>query len=213
MSTLIKPQEVVNTGIYRAAPVNTRFDINIIAPHIKSAEERFLLPLLGSALYNDMILLQNANVSNYNPDAGAIVQKFPTNAAYESLWTSYVLRYIGYVIYYEALPYLTFQVSSKGIFTNDSEFASNGGLASVKFMQDNTLQKIDNLKPLIEKYLCDNKTTLPLFDSKHCDCHSCEDDNNCGCGYGHECGYFLRSGFYCRSCRTRKNNSTNIILY
>ena len=154
MSTLIKPQEVVNTGIYRAAPVNTRFDINIIAPHIKSAEERFLLPLLGSALYDDMILQQNANVSNYNPDAGAIVLKFPTNPAYESLWTSYVLRYIGYVIYYEALPYLTFQVSSKGIFTNDSEFASNGGLASVKFMQDNTLQKIDNLKPLIEKYLC-----------------------------------------------------------
>ena len=143
--SLIKPQEVVNTGIYRAAPVNTRFDINIISPHIQSAEERFVVPILGMSLYNDMVFYQNPNVSNYNPDAGLIVKKFPTVSAYEDLWEKYLLRFIGYVIYYEALPYLTFQVSSKGIFTNDSEFASNGGLASVKFMQDNTLQKIDNL--------------------------------------------------------------------
>lgn len=211
--SLIKPQEVVNTGIYRAAPVNTRFDINIISPHIQSAEERFVVPIMGTALYNDMVANQNPLVSNYNPDAGALVDKFPLNANYESLWTLYLLRFIGYVIYYEALPYLTFQVSSKGIFTNDSEFASNGGLAAVKFMQDNTLQKIDNLKPLIDKYLCDNKTSFPLFNSKHCGCDTCEDDNDCGCGYGHECGYFLRAGFYCNTCRTRKNNSTNIILY
>lgn len=211
--SLIKPQEVVNTGIYRAAPVNTRFDINIISPHIQSAEERFVVPILGTALYNDMVANQNTAVSNYNPDAGALVDKFPLNPNYESLWTLYLLRFIGYVIYYEALPYLTFQVSSKGIFTNDSEFASNGGLSAVKFMQDNTLQKIDNLKPLIDKYLCDNKTSFPLFNSKHCGCDTCEDDNDCGCGYGHECGYFLRAGFYCNTCRTRKNNSTNIILY
>lgn len=213
MSTLIKPQEVVNTGIYRAAPVNTRFDINIISPHIKSAEERFLLPILKKDLYEDMILQQNVNVSNYNPDVGAIVQKFPTNANYEALWTLYLLRFLGYVIYYEALPYLTFQVSSKGIFQNDSEFATNGGLNAVKFMQDNTLQKIDNIKPLIDKYLCDNKSDFPLFDSKHCECHTCESFDNCGCGYGDICGYFLRAGFYCNTCRTRKNNSTNIILY
>ena len=211
--SLIKPQEVVNTGIYRAAPVNTRFDINIISPHIQSAEERFVIPILGMSLYNDMVFYQNPNVSNYNPDAGLIVKKFPTVSAYEDLWEKYLLRFIGYVIYYEALPYLTFQVSSKGIFTNDSEFASNGGLASVKFMQDNTLQKIDNLKPLIEKYLCDNKIDLPLFDAKHCECHTCESHDSCGCGYGDVCGYFLRAGFYCNTCRTRKNNSTNIILY
>jgi hypothetical protein len=118
--SLIKPQEVVNTGIYRAAPVNTRFDINIISPHIQSAEERFIVPILGTALYNDMVANQNTAVSNYNPDAGALVAKFPLNPAYEALWTTYVLRYLGYVIYYEALPYLTFQVSSKCIFNNDS---------------------------------------------------------------------------------------------
>jgi hypothetical protein len=77
--SLIKPQEVVNTGIYRAAPVNTRFDINIISPHIQSAEERFILPILKKDLYDDMVLNQNPLVSNYNPDAGPIVLKFPTS--------------------------------------------------------------------------------------------------------------------------------------
>lgn len=213
MNELIKPQEVVNTGVYRAAPVNTRFDINLISPHILSSEERFIIPLLGVSLYEDMVLNQNPLVSNYNPDAGAIVQKFPTVPDYESLWTSYLLRYLGYVIYYESLPFITFQVGTKGIFVNDSEFASNGGLPAVKYMQDTMMRKIDNLKPFIEKYLCDNKNSLPLYDSRHCDCCGKETDDNCGCSYGNPCNIYLRYGYYCRSCRTKRNNSTNIVIY
>ena len=211
MTTLIKPGEVVNTGIYRPAPVTARFDVNQISPHIKDSEERFLQPLLGVALYNDMIAQQNALESNYNPAVGAIVNKFvaPAPAIYETLWVQFLLRYTAYAVYYEVLPYLTMQVSSKGIYQNDSEFAQNAGVSGVRFLQDNMMQRIDNLKPLIENFLCANKTDLPLFDAKNC---PCEDD----CGHCHTdcgCGYWNMTGKHCHTCETKKNTSTNIIFY
>jgi hypothetical protein len=210
MTTLIKPQEVVNGGIFRPAPTNARFDINLIAPHILTAEERFLIPILGQALYDDMVAEQNAAVSNYNPDAGALVDKFiaPAPVAYETLWTKYLLRYLGYVVYYQSLPFIGVQVSSKGVFYNDSEFASNGGEKSIKFLQDTMLQNIDNLRELIKTYLCDNKGSYPLFDAKDCPCSSSDD---CGCEC--HCGYYNQFGIPCKTCKTGKNTSTNILFY
>jgi hypothetical protein len=211
MQTLIKPAEVVNTGIYRPAPVTARFDVNQISPHVKDSEERFLQPLLGVALYDDMIAQQNPLESNYNPAVGAIVNKFiaPAPAIYETLWTSFLLRYTAYAVYYEVLPYLTIQVSSKGIYQNDSEFAQNAGVQGVRFLQDNMMQRIDNLKPLIENFLCENKTDLPLFDAKNC---PCEDDCG-GCHTICNCGYWNMTGKHCHACETKKNTSTNIIFY
>jgi len=101
--TLIKPLEVVTDGIFRPAPTTTNFDANLIAPFIASAEEGNTIRILGKDLYEAMIAAQNPNVSNYNPDAGALVQKFPTNAFYETLWTKYLLRYEGLICYATAL--------------------------------------------------------------------------------------------------------------
>jgi hypothetical protein len=213
---LIKPQEVVNTGIYRAAPVNARFDINQIAPHIQSAEERHLIHLLGSALYNDMVANQNTAVSNYNPDAGPLVDKFPNDPNYETLWTLYLLRFNSYIVWYEALPFIVMNVTSKGIFQNDSEFAQNGGMSALKFMQDTMMQRMENLKDIIQEYLCQNKAAYPLFNSKHCPCNSCGScEDECGCGNSSNwcsCGSYGMYGF-CRTCKRQKNNSTNIIFY
>jgi len=209
MQTLIKPAEVVNTGVYRPAPVTARFDLNQISPHVKDSEERFIVPLLGVALYDNMILQQNPAESNYNPSVGAIVLKFPTNPVYEAFWTAYLLRYTAYSVFYEVLPFVAMQVSSKGIYANDSEFAQNTGVNGVRFLQDNMMQRIDNLKPLIENYLCANKTDFPLFDAKNCPC-----DDDCGhCGTICNCGYYEHTGNHCRACELKKNTSTNIIFY
>ena len=206
MATLIKPQEVVNGGIYRAAPTNARFDINLISPHIASAEERFLIPILGQDMYDDMVSKQNAAISNYNPDAGALVDKFPTDANYETLWTKYLLRFEGYFIYYEVLPYVTIQVGSNGAYFNNVEYGQNIGVQGLKFMQDTTMQKIENLREKIKDFLCDNKADYTLFDDKECPCTECVE---CDC----TCGYWNLYHKPCPTCKKGKNSSSNIIFY
>jgi len=209
MATLIKPAEVVNGGIYRGAPTNARFDQTIISPHIDSTEERFVIDLLGEDLYDAMVAAQNAAVSNYNPDVGPLVNKFLTNAFYETLWTKYLLRYISYAVYHEALPFITVQVSSKGAFTNGSEFADNAGISGSKYLQDAMMKRIDDLRPKIETYLCDNKADYPLFNDDDCPCSDCED----GCTTSCRCGYWQTYGTPCRTCKTGINSSTKIIFY
>lgn len=201
MKTLIKPAEIVNTGIYRPAPTTARFDINIISPHVKSAEERFIIPILGVNLYNDMVDKQNAAESNYNPAVGAIIEKFPLDANYEEFWVNYLMRYVAYSVFYEALPYIGLQVSSKGVFQLNSETAENLGINGVRFIQDNMMQRLSDLEPLIKSYLCENKADFTLYNSSNCP------DNEC------HCGYFNRTGKHCHTCETGKNSSTNIIFY
>ncbi len=163
--TLIKPLEVVTDGIFRPAPTTTNFDANLIAPFIASAEEGNTIRILGKDLYEAMIAAQNPNVSNYNPDAGALVQKFPTNEFYETLWTKYLLRYEGLICYATALPFIGLKTTSQGILINNTEYADNAGIQGVKFMQDTIQRHIDNLEPLINAYLCDNKADYPTFES------------------------------------------------
>jgi hypothetical protein len=54
-TTLINVQEVINGGIVRPAPLNARFDAQLLAPQILAAELRFVKPILCADLYAAMI--------------------------------------------------------------------------------------------------------------------------------------------------------------
>jgi len=212
MDKLIKAQEVVNDGIFRPAPLTTQFDPNLVSPFIGLAEEANVIRILGQDLYDDMVANQNPNVSNYNPNAGALVQKFPSNPNYETLWTKFLLRYEGLVVYQYALPFIGMQTTPQGVLLNNTEYADNAGLEGVKFLQTTIQKHIDDLEPLINTFLCDNKGDYPEFDSeKMCDecCNDCTSDSYSYCG----CGYSLNYNKPCPSCKKGRNSSTKIIFY
>lgn len=202
--TLIKAEEVVTNGIFRPSNLSTNFDQNLIAPYIALAEEGNTVRILGVDLYEDMILNQNPLPSNYNPNAGAIVLKFPTNAAYENLWTKYLLRYEGLITVNYALPFIGLQTSTQGVLLKNTEFAENAGIEGIKFLQDTIQKPIDDLEPRIEYFLCKNKGDYLKFDSSKC---PCKDNVSCSCGYYEE------HKKPCKLCTNRRDSSTKIIFY
>jgi len=216
--TLIKAQEVVTDGIFRPAAVTTNFDQNLISPHIADAEINNVIRLLGISLYDDMVANQNPIPSNYNPDAGALVQKFPTNSAYEALWVKYLLRYEGLIVYVTALPFIGLQTTPQGVLKMNTEYAENTGMEGVKFLQNEIQRRIDNLEPLIEAYLCDNAADFPKFDEEK-RCNSCKDHNPyeyhdydysyCSCGYTDK----HNNTKHCPTCKRGRQSSNNIIFY
>lgn len=178
MQTLIKAGEVINGGLYRAAPLNARFDEQLIAPNIAPAELRFLLPILCREFYDDLIAEQNAAVANYNPNVGALVDKFPTNAAYESLWTDGGLGALNArIVYFISLPYISMQTGSNGIYHVETEHAKTVSSKDVKYLQDNELKNIETLSEYVQNYICQNQTNYPLFpaSSKCIDVEGCDD--------------------------------------
>ena len=203
--TLIKPIEVVTDGIFRPSNLSTNFDQNLISPYIALAEEANTVRILGVDLYEDMILNQNPLPSNYNPNAGAIVLKFPTVPEYELLWTKFLLRYEGLIVVNYALPFIGLQTSSQGVLLKNTEFAENAGIEGIKFLQDTIQKPIDDLEPRIKDYLCKNKGDFEKFDSSVCPCN--EEASSC------KCGYYEEYKKPCKLCKIGRDSSTKIIFY
>ena len=203
--TLIKPIEVVTDGIFRPSNLSTNFDQNLISPYIALAEEANTVRILGVDLYEDMILNQNPLPSNYNPNAGAIVLKFPTVPEYELLWTKFLLRYEGLIVVNYALPFIGLQTSTQGVLLKNTEFAENAGIEGIKFLQDTIQKPIDDLEPRIKDYLCKNKGDFEKFDSSVCPCN--EETSSC------KCGYYEEYKKPCKLCKIGRDSSTKIIFY
>ena len=182
--TLIKAQEVVNQGIFKGVAIGNRFDENLIAPNIPQAELRFLKTsidpsssgFINSEFFDDLIAEKNALPSNYNIKLGAIVQAFPNNADYETLWTQWLFPFLSKAAYYESLDNIVIQVNSLGASTNSGQFGESVGISGLKHMKDTTMQDLTGNKPHITNFLCKNKDKYPLWDDTGY-CSECDSDN------------------------------------
>ena len=175
--TLIQAEEVVNQGIVKGAPLSSRFDASQISPNISEAEDRFLKTFINKDFYDDLVAEKNPTPSNYNPDLGALVQAYPTNALYETLWTQKLFPYLSRACYHESLDNIVIQVDSNGAFVNQTEYGENIGVSGLKFLKDSALQTLEGMKPRVIKFLCDNKADYPLWDSEKY-CGECEESKN-----------------------------------
>jgi len=165
-TTLIQAAEVVNQGILKGSPLSSRFDASQISPNIGEAERRFFKTFINDEFYNDLVAEKNPTPSNYNSDLGALVEAFPTNADYETLWKEKFFPFLSRACYHESLDNIVIQIGSNGGFVNHTEYGDNVGIKGLKFLKDSALQTLEGMQPDIIKYLCDNKDKYPLWDAE-----------------------------------------------
>lgn len=182
--TLIQAEEVVNQGIVKGAPIGNRFDANLIAPNIAQAELRFLKSstdpsssgFINGEFFDDLIAQKNTTPSNYNPDLGGIVQAYPSNADYETLWTQWLFPFLSKAAYYESLPSIVMQAGSLGIFFQETQYGENIGVKGLERLEDKTMADLTGNKPHIIQFLCKNKDKYPLWDDTGY-CSECDNSN------------------------------------
>ncbi|MCK5640834.1 MAG: hypothetical protein KAJ19_08555 [Gammaproteobacteria bacterium] len=184
-TTLISANEVVNGGIVRPAPFNSRFDAQLLAPNLLLAEERFLVPILCRNFYEDLIAQKTTDASNYNSSVGPIVPKFGTNPDYETLWKQHLQESAARAVFISSLDDIVLQTGSNGLFINNSQFAESAGIEGMRTKEDRQLEKINLLINRMQRFLCKNNDLYPLWPydkfCKQCGC-SCTDE--CGCEDG-----------------------------
>lgn len=175
-TTLIQPSEVVNGGLLKATPLNARFDLTLIAPHIADAERLHVVPTICEAFYDALIAKKAGAISNYNTSIGPISKAFPevADAAYETLWTKHLMSLCCWAVYYEALPFIAMQSGSNGVYIPQGEHAQNAGVSGAKFLQDTALRRLRSLQDVVREYLCANADSFPDF-CKSDICTGCDD--------------------------------------
>lgn len=178
--TLIQPNEVVNGGVLKATPMNARFDVSLIAPHISDAERMHVIPVLGQPLYDAMMTAKGAAISNYNTAIGTLVPGFASSAAYETLWKKYLMQLCAWAVYYEALPFISLQTGSNGTFTTNADYAQNAGVKGTQYLQDQAKRRIQSLADAITAYLCTNAGSFPTYDATNCPGTGCDSVQDSG---------------------------------
>lgn len=155
------------------------FAANISTPDIQIVESSVLRPLVGKAMYDDMISVRNTLMSDYSTPT-AIVPMFPTNAAYEAFWQAFGISLITFAMFSQKMGYNLVQTTNSG----DVELNGEGFDVADKVnqAQRKNAAKTD-LRGLIkcaEEYLCDNRADFPLLRADICGEISCCNPINTG---------------------------------
>jgi hypothetical protein len=164
MASLMKPQEIVNQGIVKVGPQDTRFDAALLSAHLDTSERKYVRDAIGSDFYETLKTLRNAATINYNANLGPIVTMFPTEADLENLFINeklYDLLVYGAIC--EALPSIHFKVSSTGVNVNTPNYAVSAGANDMRYLQDRYKENIRFLTEEVRNYLCKNSTLFTPF--------------------------------------------------
>lgn len=163
--TLIQPQEVINGGLLKATPLNARFDSMLLAPHIRLAEERFVLPVLCKPFYDDLIMKKEGRISNYNTAISANAAAFPSagDTHLETLWRERLLELCSWAVFCQSLPHIVNQVGSNSAFQPQFEHGKTLDVAGLKFMQNDAIDTINLLQKKLIDWLCEHRDDYQLF--------------------------------------------------
>lgn len=179
------------------APIDGNADIRYVLNSIIIAERRFVRPMLGDAIYNDLCTAKNRIVTDANKtqmetllntsrdplrrtitlNVGDYVNSDDfLNSIQKALWQDYLHKIVAECVYFSALPTNRARFSGQGVQVNNpTTITLTANTASIelkdlKHLMDRALQ--DRIAPLMEdmhQYLC--KTGYPNY-VKDCGCSS-----------------------------------------
>lgn len=158
--TVIRPYSVITDKYFvEYCPLPKNYDLSEIRPFYNVGEEIWLIPLIGTALYEE--LLQQVNDNEVTPENSTLLLK--------------IYPYLSFAICYEALAFISFHFSATGITAGFSENSRSVNINDINFISTTLRNQIELMKKILRKFLNDNADLYPLYraDNTPCDCQ-CE---------------------------------------
>lgn len=140
---------VTEKWIKENTPITANVDVTEITPWLKTSAEMWILPILGTYFYND--LLTKYNAQTLSNDESTLVNMIKPAIAW---------RAAGDAVYA-----LSRQLKNKGLQSQSGEYSESVELTEVQFAMSHYNQKAEYYESLIFKYLKENKGLYPNFTS------------------------------------------------
>ena len=130
--------------------ISNTLDVDLLQPHLLISQQLYVQPVLGDALYNDIV-----NRYDNNTITGDTLV----------LYDEYIVPAIAYSAWFSAAPFLAYKTNRSGIQTQGSpdNVAVNPEELSLYIARVEHLMNFYNSR--MQKYLDDNYTKFPLYRS------------------------------------------------
>jgi len=132
---------------------NTEYDK--ITPVIELVQDKYILPLLGTSLYNTI----ETHILAYINSATTIP------VAYKTLIDNYILKMMVHYIMYESSPTFKFRYANKGIMTNSSDNGQPIPTNDMEYLMNIWKTNGEMYGDRMIKYLNYNNSTYPTYNN------------------------------------------------
>jgi hypothetical protein len=136
------------TALKESTVINENVDEKKITPIIVECQDMYLLPILGTGLYNEL---------QTQVTAGSVTDLNRT------LLNSYVVPCLKAYIMYEAPPYLNYNFTNKNVGKKNSEDSQPLSDVEMQKLMDRLKDKAEWRAERVTKYLLANSDSYPLF--------------------------------------------------
>jgi len=133
------------------SPVTENVDPKDLYPHIVTAEETYLVSILGSDFYSHLIDAFNDEALTDDEETLVLNYLKPT-----VLWRSITL----------ALPWIHFNLRNKGVVQNTDEAATSADFNSFKFIRQEATSRAEREETLLKTYLTKNTELYPEYEDQ-----------------------------------------------
>lgn len=162
MATIELPTIINEEYFKQYSPIPDNYNIKEIKPFFKVAEQLWVMPLLGQALYDE--LLEQVCANDVTPENSTLLLV--------------VYPYLSFAICYEALPFISYHFSQVGVTKGKSDNSDSVSINDVNFISTQLRSQVETMKGQLKDFLNNHKDIYPLYKSDDCECTSqnvCED--------------------------------------
>lgn len=163
MAEVITNWSLINDEYFKTySPIPDNYNLKELRPYFHVAEKLWVEPILGTALYEELLEQVNTNtVSETN--STLLLQIYP---------------YLSFAIVYEALPFVAYHMSEVGITKGQSDNSTAVSINDVNYINSHIRNQVEILKKILKEFLEKHAEHFPLYTPDDCECNiECECEN------------------------------------
>ena len=152
MATIELPTIINEEYFKQYSPIPENYNIKEIKPFFKVAEQLWVLPLLGQALYDE--LLEQVCANNITPENSTLLLV--------------IYPYLSFAICYEALPFISYHFSQVGVTKGKSDNSDSVSINDVNFISTQLRSQVETMKGQLKKFIDQHSDIYPLYKPDNC---------------------------------------------
>lgn len=149
MATNFTAELVSIDWIVKTLPVAANVAPEDLKPFIITAQDTWIQPVLGSALYQRMMNGVAANDLNGDEDT---LRKLIRNA-------------LGWFTLYQAMPFMNYKIRNKAIMKGSAENAAAVELKEVQYLREECRSQAEFYTKRVQDHLCNHSASYPQYNA------------------------------------------------